>query len=134
MKSLDSNPNAPWWNFHCEKTYKRKQRAFADAGPNSEEYARAVNWNRIGQKKAFKSFNINLRTRLQKIGTSDRIFWDTVKEIGGLSNIRSSADPSAEALVAQFATKMTTGKGRSDDDLTPRSYHCSLSSSQWFQD
>ena len=120
LTSPVSNPNAPWWNFHCEKAYKWKQRAFVDAGPDSEEYARAVSWNRTVQKKAFKSYNIKLRARLQKIGTSDRVFWDTVKEIGGLSSARSSAAPSAEALAEHFATKMmTSGKDRSDDDFTP---------------
>ena len=50
------------------------------------------------QRKAFKIFNQKLRARLQGMGTSDRTFWDVVKEIGGLENSRSAAAPDAEAL------------------------------------
>ena len=43
---------APWWNYHCDKAYKYKQRVFLAAGADSLEYKRAVDWNKIVQRRA----------------------------------------------------------------------------------
>ena len=55
------------------------------------------------------------------MGTSDRTFWNLVKEIGGLEKARSSTAPEAEALASHFAAKMTSGKDRTDENFLPRS-------------
>lgn len=66
------------------------------------------------QMKAFKAYNCKLRARLREMGPSDRVFWDLVKEIGGLDRARCTAAPDAEALATRFANKMTSGKDRVD--------------------
>merc|ERR1712224_513743 len=109
---------APWWNYHCNKAYKFKQRVFLVDGADSVKYKRAVDWNKIVQRRAFKTFNRKLRARLQKMGTSDRNFWDIIKEIGGLEKSRSSAAPDAEDLAEHFAKKMTSGRDRVDDGFS----------------
>ena len=58
------------------------------------------------------------------MGTSDRTFWDLVKEIGGLESSRSAAAPDAEALAEHFANKMTSGKARADDSFSTFGMTC----------
>ena len=58
------------------------------------------------------------------MGISDRNFWDTVKEIGGLEKSRSSAAPGAEDLAEHFAKKMTSGKDRVDDGFSAAGMAC----------
>ena len=119
-----SKSNAPWWNYHCEKAFKQQQKIFQTEGAESDAYRKSVMWNRNVQKKAFKVYNIKLRNRLRAMGSSDRTFWNLVKEIGGLDRVRSAAAPEAEALASHFATKMTSGKDRPDDNFSPRITEC----------
>ena len=84
-----------------------------------DKFARAVNWSKRVQRKAFRVYNDKLRARLRGMDCSDRTFWNLVKEIGGLDSARSSAAPDAEALADHFAQKMTSGKDREDQQFIP---------------
>ena len=37
--------SAPWLNFHCEKAFKYKQKAFINASTDPVRYQKAVQWN-----------------------------------------------------------------------------------------
>ena len=60
---------APWWNFHYEKAYKLKVKAFNTADSDPEKFLRAVIWNKKVQRKAYRTrvYNRKLKLKLDKI-------------------------------------------------------------------
>jgi len=61
-----------------------------------------------------------LSMRLESMDKCNKKFWQLTKEIGDIDASRSGADPSAEALVEQFATKMSNGKDQEDTSFEPK--------------
>ena len=121
LRDLNLKGCAPWWNYHCEKAYKLKVKAFACADESPDRYLRAVQWNKSVQRKAFHKYNLRLKSKLDKMSNSDRNFWSLVKDIGGLDSSRSNAAPDKYDLACHFADKMTSGKDEADLSLAPNS-------------
>ena len=71
------------------------------------------------QRKAFKTFNVKLKKRIESIGTGDRNFWKLIKDISGLEDTKSFSAPAAEDIANHFASKMTSGKDTQDDHFQP---------------
>ena len=97
-----------------------------------ERYIKATAYSKKVQRKAFKSYNIRIKKRLDEMSTADRNFWTLIKDLTGLSTAKSSSAPSSEALATHFAKKMSNGKDEEDDDFELNNDdHVPLSSSSF---
>ena len=107
----------PWWNKACEQAYKWKHRCFECRSSEPDEYDRAVKTTRKIQRKAYKSYQKKIRSKLNGMSSSDRNFWQLTKEIGGLSTEKGNAAPSVDDLASHFAEKMSNGKEEPEDEF-----------------
>ena len=75
-----------------------------------ERYIRAITYSKNVQRKAFKSYNVQIKKRVDQMSAADGDFWTLIKDLAGLSSAKSSSAPSADALATHFAKKMSNGK------------------------
>ena len=84
-----------------------------------EKYHAAVKRCMRVHRRAYRKFNLKLRSKLGEMMCSDKKFWSITKEIGGVTTTRSTAAPGVEDLVQFFATKMSNAKNTPDPEFKP---------------
>jgi hypothetical protein len=118
-KPVSGRP-ARWWTRECDLAFANKLKANATRLSDPGRLKSAISRCRRVQKAAFKRYQNRLRVKLSKMSNSSSEFWRLSKEIGGIDADRTTAAPSAEALVGAFAAKMANAKGEEDIGFKPR--------------
>ena len=80
-----------WWNRHCQRTYLTKLRLWNTDDSNA--FRRIVRAAQLAQACALKNHKRQLQEKLRQ-GSSDRVWWQTIKSISGIcaSSTRSAPD------------------------------------------
>jgi len=93
-----------WWDRYCQHTYQRKLQAWRRC--DWPAYRGSVLAAKKAQAIAFCRYQRSLRTRLQS-GPTDRLWWNLIENIGGLSKTRDRSAPDVDSLASYFANKLS---------------------------
>jgi hypothetical protein len=121
-KTRPQRPRAtPWWTAACQRTLDQKTKAFSTRQQHGEKFRKARDTCKRVQRRAYATYQKQLKQKLRTCVKSDREFWSITKGVGGLTRERNRAAPPPEQIAKAFAKKMSLDEDSMDSPVLPDS-------------